>query len=87
MKKWEKVLLVKGKKIKLQPIKLADDVEGILIIDKRDFVLIVALEDLLNFVNQAGEIDIDHLMEINLFIIRFKFSYFLIIRSRICTIT
>ena len=80
MKKWEKVLLVKEKKTKLQAIKLVGDVEGTLFIDERDFVLIVALENLLNSANQAGETGIDLLMDKNLFIVSFKFSYFIIIR-------
>ena len=40
----------------------------ILIIAEKDFVHIVALEGLLNFVNQVGEIDTDHLMVIRDFI-------------------
>jgi hypothetical protein len=45
---WVKELKVRGKRIKQAVIKLADDVEGILIIDASDIVLIVALEKPLN---------------------------------------
>jgi len=45
---WVKELKVREKKIKQVVIKLADDVEGILIIGASDFVLTVALEKPLN---------------------------------------
>lgn len=67
------------RKIRLQAIKPVDDVVDILIIDGRDFVLIVVLEDQQNFVNQAGEIDTDLLMDKNLSIVNFEISYFFII--------
>jgi hypothetical protein len=61
---WEKELQVKEKKIKQRLIKLAEDVEDIVIIDKRVFVLIVDLEELQNYDSLDGEIGILHLKEI-----------------------
>ena len=79
MRLWERVLLVKVKKTRLQPIELVEDVETIHFIDARDFVLIVALEDLLNSANQVGEIDIDHLIGKNHSIVSFNFFCFIVI--------
>lgn len=42
--KWEREHQVRVRKIKLQHTKLVEDVEGILIIEERDIVLIVDLE-------------------------------------------
>ena len=61
---WGKELQVKEKKIKQRLIKLAEDVEDIVIIDKKHFVLIVVLEELQNYGSLDGEIDIPHLTEI-----------------------
>ena len=61
---WGKELQAKEKKIKQRLIKLAEDVEDIVIIDKRDFVLIVVLEELQSYDSLDGEIDILHLKEI-----------------------
>jgi len=48
---------------------------------ERDFVLVVVLGGQPNFVNQVGEIDIDHLMGIRVFInkIYYKSFYFSLI--------
>lgn len=61
---WEKVHQVKVKRIKQLVIKLVEGVENTHIIAERDFVLVADLEELLNFVNPVGAIDIDLSMEI-----------------------
>jgi len=61
---WGKELQVKEKKIKQRVKKLAEDVEDIVIIDKKVFVLIVVLEELQSYDSLDGEIDIPHLKEI-----------------------
>ena len=55
---WEKVLRVKVKKIRQQPIRLVEDVENTLFIVVNDIVQVVVLKELLSFANQVGVIDI-----------------------------
>ena len=55
-------------KIRQAVIKLVEDVGNIPTTVERDFVLVVVLGGQPNFVNQVGEIDIDHLMGIRVFI-------------------
>jgi hypothetical protein len=67
---WLKELRVRVKKIKQAVIRCVEDVEDIHTIVKKEFVRIVGMEKLLNFVNPRLEIDVIHLMEIKDFIDR-----------------
>jgi hypothetical protein len=66
--KWGKEHQVRGKRIKLQLIKHAEDVESTLIIVERSSALVVALEELPNYDNPVGEIGTVPLMAIKGFI-------------------
>jgi hypothetical protein len=66
--KWGKEHQVREKRIKLQLIKLVEDVETTHIIVEKDFVQVVALEELPNYDNLVGEIDTVLLMVIKDFI-------------------
>ena len=76
--KWEKVHQVKERKIRQQPIKHVVVAENIHIIEERDIVPVVGLENLRNYVSQDGGIELDPLMVRNHFIAlrkRLVFSY------------
>ena len=73
MVKWEKVLRVKERKIKQAVIKPVEGVGTIRSIVEKDFVQVVVSGEPPNFVNQVGEIDIDHLMGIRVFIDRISY--------------
>ena len=61
---WEKELQVKVRRIRQRATRHVEDVENMHTIEERNFVRAVVSEGLQSYVNQAGEIDIDHLMEI-----------------------
>ena len=62
MIQWVKELQVRVRKIRQHLIKLVGDVVSILIIGVRDSAQVVDLEELPNYANQDGGIDIELLM-------------------------
>jgi hypothetical protein len=73
---WEKELQVKEKKIKQQAIKLVEDAEDIVTIDKNDIALIVVSEELQSYGNQQYGIDFAHLMAIRVLLGKTDFFFF-----------